>query len=327
MTRDHWTFRALQLFLAASVALGVAWALGLPNPFWAAMPVWVVSQSWREDLLIRGVLRILGTLLGAALGLLLLAHVTAPVPLVLVYMLGVGLCTFAAFWIGTVYSYGALMASITLGVVVLPGALLPAEAWDMALGRVWCTLIGVASVTLFTFPFTPSREAAQPLRQDHGLRRGLHHGVVAGLIAGSGLILLLLVGQFWMVAGALTLTVFASILGAMPDPRPLIRYLPPAAALGVAAAVAYRGLGDVLGLGDPGLYLLGVVFIGAGALLRAHPRSAPFGLDSNMCFLLTAEVGAIGHGLSQEAAGGIALVCGTLLVTAVHRRMLPAHLA
>lgn len=327
MSRDHWTFRALQLFLAASVALGVAWGLGITNPFWAAMPVWVVSQSWRQDLVIRGVLRILGTMLGAGLGLVMLAHVHDPVALVALYILGVGAGTFAAFWIGTIYSYGALMAAITLGVVVLPGVATAGDPWDLALGRVWCTLIGVASVTLFTFPFTPRRDEAQRLRLDHGLGRGLRHGAVAGLIAGGGLVLLLLIGQFWIVAGALALTVFASIMGSMPDPRPLIRYLPPAAALGVVAAVAYRGLGHWLGLGDPGLYLLGVGFIGAGALLRAHPRLAPFGLDSNMCFLLTAEVGAIGHGLPQEAAGGLALVCGTLLVTAVHRRLLPAHLA
>ena len=45
MSRDHWTFRALQLFLAASVALGVAWGLGITNPFWAAMPVLYYSEG------------------------------------------------------------------------------------------------------------------------------------------------------------------------------------------------------------------------------------------------------------------------------------------
>lgn len=325
MTFQTWHFRALQLFLAASAALGAAWALGVTNPFWAAMPVWVVSQAWRQDLLIRGVLRVLGTVAGAALGLLILAHVSNPVALVLLYVLGVGAGTFLTYWIGTIYSYGALMAAITLGVVILPALATPTDPWHLALGRVWCTLIGVVAVTLVTFLFTPRREEPHKIRQDHGLARGLRNGALAGVISGAGLVALLLIGQFWVVAGALALTVFASIMGSMPDARPVIRYLPPAAAIGVVAALAYRLLGAWLGLPDLGLYLLGTVFIAGGALLRAHPRTAPFGLDSNMCFLLTAEIGTAGHGVEQEAFGGLALVAGTILVAQLFRRLQPGQ--
>ena len=62
-------FKALTLFVAAFGALNLAIALGLTNPYWAAMPVFVVSQPWREDILIRGALRIAGTLVGAAIGI------------------------------------------------------------------------------------------------------------------------------------------------------------------------------------------------------------------------------------------------------------------
>ena len=51
-----WTARALQLFAAAAISLILAVQLGLQNPFWAAMPVWVVAQPNRQDLLLRAVL-------------------------------------------------------------------------------------------------------------------------------------------------------------------------------------------------------------------------------------------------------------------------------
>lgn len=317
-----WLPRALQLFLAACAALAVAWGLGLSNPFWAAMPVWVVSQAWREDLLIRGLLRVVGTLAGAGLGLAALAWLDQPALLLLAFAAGVGLATFAAFWIGTIYSYGALMAGITLGVVVLPAVASTTEPWSLATDRVWCTLIGVVAVTLATLPFTPRRPDRHEWRQDHGLGRAARNGLAAAGLSAAGLGLLLATGQFWAMAGALAVTVFASILGSMPDPRPVIRYLPIGAGVGVVAAILYRLLGDLLGLSDPGLFVLAVLFIAVGAGLRAHPRSAPVGLDANMCFLLTAEIGTIGHGLQQEALGGVALLCGALLASQLHRHFL-----
>lgn len=321
-----WHGRAAQLFVATAAALGLAWALGLTNPFWAAMPIWVVSQAFREDLVIRGILRVLGTMLGAGLGLVAVAFLHDPVWLVLAFGLGVGLGTATAFWIGTVYSYGALMASITLGVVILPAVATTTAPYDLAVDRVWCTLIGVIAVTLATFPFTPPRAERQPLRQDHGADRALRNGALAALLSAFGLAVLLATGSFWAMAGALSLTVFASIMGSMPDPRPVIRYLPPAAAIGVVAAILYRLTGDLLGLSDLGLYLLGLPFIAAGALLRATPRTAPFGLDSNMCFLLTAEIGAAGHGLGPEVLGGMALLACGGAVAQIHRRLLPPTL-
>ncbi|WP_010139158.1 FUSC family protein [Oceanicola sp. S124] len=327
-----WRGRALQLFLAVAAALGLAWMLGLSHPFWAAMPVWVVSQPARQDLVIRAVLRVLGTMAGAGLGLLMLTHLDNPVLLVAGFALGVGVGTAAAFWIGTVYSYGALMAAITLGVVILPAVATPNDPWVLAVDRVWCTLIGVVAVTLATFAFTPRRDEKLPLRLNHGGPRALRNGALAMLLSGAGLVALLSTGQFWAMSAALSLTVFSTLMGAMPNPRPLIRYLPPATAIGIAAAIAYRLAGDHLGLGDAGLgelglYLLALPFIACGAVLRAHPQSAPFGLDSNMCFLLTAEIGTAGHGLGAELQGGLAMLACGVLVAQIHRRLLPKEAA
>ena len=112
-----WTARALQLFAAAAISLILAVQLGLQNPFWAAMPVWVVAQPNRQDLLLRAVLRVLGTAFGAWIGWLVLMSVPGDAARVAVLALGVGLGASVAFWIGTVYSYGVILAAITLAVV------------------------------------------------------------------------------------------------------------------------------------------------------------------------------------------------------------------
>lgn len=323
----HWIWRAVQLFTAAAGALGLAWLLGLHNPYWAAMPIWVVSQAFREDLVIRAILRVLGTLVGAAIGLAALHFLPNPVLLTLALGAAVGAATLAAFWIGTVYSYGALMAAITVAVVILPAAANHAAPLTLAVDRVWCTLIGVVAVTAATFPFTPVRGERLPLRQNHGRVRALKNAGVAMGCASVGMALALLTGQFWAVGLALALSIFSAIFGAMPDPRPALRYILPGSVIGVAAGIAYRLIGAALGLETLGLYLLVAVFLAAGALLRANPRTAPFGLDSNMIFLLSAEVGTIGHGPVTELTGGAAMLVAALIVSTVHRRLLPQQLS
>ncbi|RII37986.1 hypothetical protein DL237_15055 [Pseudooceanicola sediminis] len=324
---QHWIWRAVQLFVAAACALALAWMLGLHNPYWAAMPVWVVSQAYREDLVIRAILRVLGTLLGAAIGLAALHFLPNPVLLTLALGLAVGGATLAAFWIGTVYSYGALMAAITVAVVILPAVANHAAPLNLAVDRVWCTLIGVVAVTAATFPFTPVRGEKLALRKNHGGVRALKNGAVAMGCAIFGMTVALLTGQFWAVGLALALSIFSAIMGGMPDARPVIRYILPGSAIGVAAGIVYRLIGESLALTPLGLYLLVAAFLAAGALLRANPKTAPFGLDSNMIFLLTAEVGTIGHGAVNELMGGAAMLVAALIVSTLHRWLLPPGLS
>ncbi|QOL81507.1 FUSC family protein [Pseudooceanicola spongiae] len=325
---QHWIWRAVQLFIAAAGALAVAWVFELHNPYWAVMPIWVVSQAFREDLVIRAILRIIGTLIGAAIGLAALYYLPNPVLLTLAVGLSVGLGTLAAFWIGTVYSYGAMMAAITVAVVVLPAMANHAAPLNLAVDRVWCTLIGVIAVTAATFPFTPLRGGDRlPIRANHGGVRGLKNGCVAMACTILGMSIALLVGDFWAVGFALALSIFSALMGGMPDASPALRYILPGSAIGIAAAIVYRLIGATLELNSLGLYLLVAVFLAAGAILRANPRTTNFGLDSNMIFLLTAEVGTVGHGAFNEMSGGAAMLVAALIVSALHRRLLPAHLA
>lgn len=332
----------LQLFTAASLALGLAKLLGLHNPFWAAMPVWVVQQAFREDLLFRAGLRVLGTLLGAAVSLALLAAQAPDGVLLVALSLGLGLSAAAAWWIGSVMSYGVYMIGVTMMVVVLPelvlqgairpdgivgaaGGLAKWESLAMSLDRIGCTLLGVICVTAVTFPFTPKRSEPLPRRNPEQRlrgtwRRALFVGATTFVAAG----MVLLVPSHVTLAGAMMLMVYPLILSSAPNPAPILAGLVRGVFVGVSAAVSYRLL--VSGLASDGAVVaLTAAYVAAGAFLRANPRTAGMGLDANMAFLVAAEVGALGHSLPQTSFAGVALVLAAMAAAFVSRRVLIAR--
>lgn len=316
-----WILRALQLFSAAAISLVVAVELGLHNPFWAAMPVWVVAQPYREDLLLRAALRVGGTVLGAALAWSALMLLPDDSARVLVLALAVGIGAAATYWIGTAYSYGVLLAAITVAVVLVPAMDHAVDAAALALDRIWCTLIGVVSVTAITFLFTPSRAGPRPPRHPPAMRLVALHGVIAGATALLSGVLVLLVGGPAGVGAALSLCIFSLIIGSSRNPAPILTYMPPGAAIGVLAALAYRGV-DMM-LPDPAgmALILAMPFITTGAALRSHPRTALLGLDANMCFLLAAEAGTAGQGFGAHLQGGLALVISAFSLAALFRHI------
>lgn len=320
MSLDRTTaLRASMLFLAAALSLAIAYGMGVQSPFWAAMPVWVVTQPFRQDLVIRAILRLVGTVAGGLLAWVVLTQVQQP-PLQALAIGGlIGAGTFASFWIGTVHSYGTLMAAITVAVVALPALDHPVNSEAYAIERLICTLIGVTLVTALTFAFTPKREQPVPIRIDHGLIRGLRRGGFAAVAGVIGALLVIYVGGPVGIASALSLCVFAAIVGGSPQSAAILENLVPSAALGIVAAVVYRLIVQHFGLGGGDLVLLALPFMAAGAVMRAHPRTAPAGIDCNMCFLLAAEVGATGHPLPVTAEAGLAMIVAATGVSMAYR--------
>jgi uncharacterized membrane protein YccC len=175
---------ALQLALAAWLAFAIASLLHIENAYWAAMPVWVVAQSSRGLLLERGFFRIVGTLVGAAVGFGLI-HIPAS-PYVVLALLGVwiALASGLTHLLRGVHYYGALMGAMTAAIVVLPSIWTPDTALAIAAARVECTLIGVVVVTLVTGFLTPEskrQEFYQRVRKVSG--DAMAH--VAQLLRGS----------------------------------------------------------------------------------------------------------------------------------------------
>lgn len=161
----------LRLALAAWLAFALASLLHIENPYWAAMPVWVVAQASRGLLLERAFFRIVGTLIGAGVGFGLM-HVPASPYLVLALLgLWIALTAGLTHLLRGMHYYGALMAGMTAAIVVLPSIWTPDAALGVATARVECTLIGVLVVTLVNGFLTPAarrREFYQRARQAAG---------------------------------------------------------------------------------------------------------------------------------------------------------------
>lgn len=146
--------RAFLLALSSWLSFVIALLLGVEHAYWAAMPVWVLAQPTRGLVFERALYRIVGTGLGALLGVVILAtSSTAWQP---VWMSVVVVC--CLFLLHTLYgvrSYMALMAGITVAVVVMPALLYSEQGVELAWARVQCTMIGVIVTTLITGLGTP----------------------------------------------------------------------------------------------------------------------------------------------------------------------------
>jgi len=152
-------FYGLQLALSAWLAFVVASFLHIPNPFWAAMPVFVVAQTTKGLALERGVYRVIGTALGAAggFGMIQFMH---DAPYFALLMLAFWVAIFGALThlIYGVRSYAMLMAGITAVVVVVPSMFVPEHYVELAVARVECTFIGVIMITVSSALFTPTAD-------------------------------------------------------------------------------------------------------------------------------------------------------------------------
>jgi uncharacterized membrane protein YccC len=147
--------RALVLALSAWVAFAIATLVHVQNAYWAAMPVWVVAQASRGVLFERALLRVLGTLLGAAVGFAILHAPVHPYAQFALLGLWVGANGGLTHVLRGVHGYGALLAGVTAAIVVIPAVLAPGGSLDLATARVECTLIGVVVTTVITGLATP----------------------------------------------------------------------------------------------------------------------------------------------------------------------------
>ncbi|SLN19766.1 Fusaric acid resistance protein family protein [Aquimixticola soesokkakensis] len=316
------SFRTAQLFLAAAGALVLAQFLGLKHPYWAAMPVWVVSQAFREDLVIRAVLRVIGTLIGAALAISALTLTDGKTLHLLLMAFTVGVATATAYWIGTVFSYAAMLISITVAVIILPSLLLDhtVDSTVLALSydRMFCTLIGVIAVTLTTFPFTPMRAQHMPLRVNHGNHIARRNGVIAAVVVLVGGAVVIWHPGVVTLSIAMGLAIFSTIIGSRPNPEGMLKNIVPSSMIGAMAGVAYRVVLDVSGMSGMEAIFVAIPFLAVGAYLRANPKTTLWAININIIFLLSAEVGTSGQALQVQVLSNIALIGAAGFMTALH---------
>lgn len=150
--------RALALAFAAWLSFAIASLLHVGNAYWAAMPVWVLTQPSRGLVFERAIYRVLGTLIGAGAGLAVVALELPGVAQVVLLSLWIAAMAGLTHLLRGVSGYAALLAGMTAAIVVLPDLFAPQGAATVALARVECTLIGVVVSTLVLAWLTPGSE-------------------------------------------------------------------------------------------------------------------------------------------------------------------------
>jgi uncharacterized membrane protein YccC len=146
----RWAYVA-RVFLAATIALGFAYYLQLETPYSAATTVFLVAHPIQGITLSKGAWRVIGSILGATIAVLLIAFFAqAPGLFILGFAVWLGLCVGAATLLRHFRGYGAVVAGYTIGLVIYGTIDTPELIFDHAVGRVSVVTLGVVSLGLTT---------------------------------------------------------------------------------------------------------------------------------------------------------------------------------
>jgi uncharacterized membrane protein YgaE (UPF0421/DUF939 family) len=158
---------ALESSLSVALAVLAALVLHSDQPWWAGISAFMVTRSSLVLSLARGVMRIVGSVLGAALGVMATGLFAYEIPLFC-------LCLFALAWAGLFgfaasrFGYAWLIGAITGNLVMLMGLDQPQQVFTIAVDRVADVVIGTAAslLTGFLLPepvvAAPSTAASPP---------------------------------------------------------------------------------------------------------------------------------------------------------------------
>lgn len=145
---------AARSMLACALALWAAFQMQLEAPHWAALTVWIIAHPHPTQTWGKGFFRIVGTLIGASVAVMLTALFSqAPELLILAMSLWVGLCTAVANLLKGFHSYAAMLAGYTTLIVAVAVADRPLHAFETAVARATCVMLGVAAVAIVSAIF------------------------------------------------------------------------------------------------------------------------------------------------------------------------------
>jgi uncharacterized membrane protein YccC len=145
---DEWLY-SVKTFAAAMLALYVAMAIGLDRPYWAMATVYIVSQPLIGAMRSKAAFRLIGTVAGAAVTVVLVPNlVDAPELLSVALALWVGGCLYLALLDRTPRSYLFMLAGYTAALIGFPAVNTPDQIWDIALTRVEEIALGIVCTTV-----------------------------------------------------------------------------------------------------------------------------------------------------------------------------------
>jgi len=143
-----WAF-ALKTYAAAMLALYLALWIDLPRPYWALGTVYITSQVLSGATRSKAVYRVCGTVLGAAMSVVLVPNlVNEPILLSLAIALWVALCLYVALLDRTPASYLPMLAGYTAALIGFPAVDDPGAIFDTAVARAEEISLGILCASL-----------------------------------------------------------------------------------------------------------------------------------------------------------------------------------
>ena len=144
------------------IALLIAFTFNLDQPQWALLTVFIVSQAQQSGLVLaKSFYRIIGTLIGAAIALVLVALFAQERVLFLgALAVWISLCTFGSQYARNFTAYGFVLSGYTAAIVGIPGALDGSNAFYTATARVSEISVGIIVAAAVNRIVLPSSIAA-----------------------------------------------------------------------------------------------------------------------------------------------------------------------
>lgn len=154
-----WAF-ALKTYAAAMLALFLALWIDLPRPYWALGTVYITSQVLSGATRSKAVYRVCGTVLGAAVSVVLVPNlVNEPILLSLAVALWVALCLYVSLLDRTPASYLPMLAGYTAALIGFPAVEDPGAIFDTAVARAEEISLGIVCASLAATLILPQSAA------------------------------------------------------------------------------------------------------------------------------------------------------------------------
>ncbi|MBB2200012.1 FUSC family protein [Gluconacetobacter tumulisoli] len=179
-----WFAFCMRTWASAVLALSVAFWLQIDAPASAGVTVMILAQPLRGQVLSKSLYRMGGTLVGAAVAILLVAAFGQDrIMLLGGAALWLGLCVVVGTLARDFRAYGALLAGYTVSIVGVSCIDRPEDVFTVAIFRVSAIMVGIASVAVVNDLFgSPSawQALAAGLRRSAGKVRQIARDAVAG---------------------------------------------------------------------------------------------------------------------------------------------------
>jgi uncharacterized membrane protein YccC len=157
---------AIKTVLGAFFALWCAMRFGLDQPQWAMMTAVIVAQPFSGMVLQKAAARLLGTLAGTAMSVVVMAMFgQAPWLFLAVVALWLGVCTAASTMMRSAWSYAFVLSGYTVAIICLPSLHDPLNVFSEAVARCTEISMGIICASVVAVILWPVRVGQQLVKQ------------------------------------------------------------------------------------------------------------------------------------------------------------------